>query len=87
MDTKEKVLFIISIVCIIITYLWRVSGHNYYIADAYVNFFSPTIVVYSVCIFILFGMMGIKKDFSKLSAYTFEIYLFHTLVLKGVAVL
>lgn len=75
----------ISIACIIISFVWRAMGNNYYIAKAYINFFSPTMALYSICIFTLFSTITVKKDLSKLAAFTFEIYLFHTLILKEVA--
>ena len=37
----------------------------------------PLIVLASVCIFAGFSYLNLKKDFSKLSALTFLVYLFH----------
>ena len=81
---RSKLLIIIMI-CVAASFVWRATGHNYYIERAYINFFSPAIVGYSVCVFALFGTMTIKRDWSKLSAITFEVYLFHRLILRGLA--
>ena len=80
--SKAK-LVIIMLVCVAISFFWRATGHNYYIERAYINFFSHSIVVYSICVFMFFGTLTIKKDWSKLSGITFEVYLFHRLILRG----
>lgn len=46
---------------------------------AYTNFFSPLIVISSVCVFTGFKQIEIKRDFSWLSGKTFYIYVFHTI--------
>lgn len=78
---KNKIFIIfIMLICIIITYFIRKSGFNYYIENAYTNFFSPTIVIYSVCVYILFGFINIKNNYSQISGKMFYLYLFHTII-------
>ena len=78
---KRLPILLIGFACVTVSYFWRKAGHNYYIANPYTNFFSPTVMVYSICVFIIFGSMDIKKNVSRISELTFYLYLFHTLVL------
>ena len=81
---SRKKLFLICMICVMISFLWRFTGHNYYISDAFTNFFSPTIFIYSICVFILFGTCNynIPLNCCKLASFTFEIYLLHTFILR-----
>lgn len=72
----------ICFLCLLVSFIFRYKGFNYYISNAYTNFFSPTIVLYSICIFVLFGNLKLSRDFSGLSNYTFYIYIFHTIILN-----
>ena len=78
-------LLLVSFASALVTYFWRKGGHNYYISDAHTNFFSPTIVIYSISVFILFNLLNTNRDYSKLSNKTYFIYLFHTIVLIAVS--
>lgn len=78
---KKLVLIALCFVSIAISYFWRRTGHNYYISNAFTNFFSPTVLFFSLCIFGLFGSMNFKKDVSVISGRMFYLYLFHTLIL------
>ena len=82
---KKIYLILICIVCAAISYFWRFMGHNYYISSAYTAFFSPSIVIYSLCVFVFFGTMNIRKDLSRLSGLTFEMYLVHSFVIQMIS--
>ena len=87
-ENKEKIklnklsLIIIALCCIAITFVWRYLGHNNskLVVDAYTNFFSPTIAIYSICIFTLFTKIKVNNKFYSISKYTLYIYLLHTFV-------
>lgn len=48
------------------------------------KFFSPTITIASICIFMGIKQLDIKKDFSWLAGKTFYIYIFHTIVYSAI---
>jgi surface polysaccharide O-acyltransferase-like enzyme len=73
---------LLIILMIAVTFAVRFSGYSYYLFEASTNFFSPSIMVISLCVFDLFAGMQFKKDCSRLAGDTFFIYLFHTLVYK-----
>lgn len=72
----------ISGVCVILTFIWRYLGHNYYISNSYINFFSPTIVIYSLCTFMFLSRTRVNSIWSRFAGITLEIYLVHTLMLE-----
>lgn len=76
-------LLFISLMCVAISFICRKFGLNYYTYNAYLTFFSPTVVIYSVNIFTLFSVLKIKKDYSNISSLVFFIYLFHTMIMQG----
>jgi surface polysaccharide O-acyltransferase-like enzyme len=80
---KNLLLVLVALLMYAITFLVRYRGVSYYLFNAYKNFFSPTIMIASICIFKLFLNLNIKKDLSKFSGYTFYIYLFHTIIYKS----
>lgn len=81
--TAENILLLLTaLVMYAVTFVARYKGITKYLFNAYINFFSPTITIAAICIFKLFLNLNIKKDFSKLSGYTFYMYLFHTLIYK-----
>ena len=87
MRPKRLLMVLLCIGCAAVTYLWRKNGHYYYVENAYTNFFSPTVMVYSICIFSIIGSLDIRKDVSRLSERTFYLYLFHPLVLSILEIL
>ena len=72
---------VVCISCIGISFFTRLCGFKYYESEAFITFFSPSIVIYSLCIFSIFSNISINKDYSWLASKTFKIYLFHTAVL------
>ncbi|SFQ33491.1 Surface polysaccharide O-acyltransferase, integral membrane enzyme [Butyrivibrio proteoclasticus] len=78
---------ILCLICVLISYIYRYFGNNYYISDAYVAFFSPTITIYSILIFELCSNIKISMSFEKLSNFIFEIYLLHSIILKIIKIL
>lgn len=87
--TKKKIilhpmfLIIISVSLFVITWLFRLnSGFSYYSINPYVSFFSPTIVLASILVFIAFNNIQVKLNVFRLSSLTFYIYLFHTVCYK-----
>lgn len=84
-NTKKKpgamVYFLIAALMFVVTFVVRYKGFSRYLFDAYTNFFSPTIMVASLCIFAGVSRIEIKRDFSKISSYMFYVYLFHTIVM------
>ena len=80
--TGYILIFVISTLCIITAFLFRKSGYNYYTSNAFTNFFSPVIVIYSICVFKLFSQFHCCGNYAWLSKITFEIYLFHSAVLE-----
>ena len=83
-NPNKCLLIIVSLICVALTFLWRSMGNYYYISKAYINFFSPTIFIFSLCVFALFAVVKINKDYSWFAKISFEVYLFHTLVLDGI---
>ncbi len=77
---NKYVYLIIAFLMFAITFIVRMKGFTHYLFDTYKNFFSPTIIIASICIFGFFCSINIKADLSKLSALTFYIYLFHKVV-------
>lgn len=62
----------------------RYLGVSYYLFNAYTNFFSPFIVIASICVFTGFKQIDIQKDFSWLSGMTFYLYVFHSITYNAV---
>ncbi|MDD5923418.1 MAG: acyltransferase family protein [Clostridia bacterium] len=73
------ILLLVSIGLMFITLAFRLKGFVYYSVDPYVSFFSPTIVVASVLIFIAFTKLNLKTNVNKIAGFTFYIYIFHTI--------
>lgn len=82
-NTKKKpgamVYFLIAALMFAVTFVMRFNGFSMF--DAYTSFFSPTIMMASLCIFAGVSRIEIKRDFSKISSYMFSVYLFHTIVM------
>lgn len=55
-----------------------ITGFSKFSIDAYSNWFSPLIIIASICVFIAFSGIKIKASFGKLSGYTYVLYLLHT---------
>lgn len=72
-------IIIVIIICILISYIFRYFGVDYYIQNGYVCFFSPPIALYSILIFSLFSSFNFRTNFYYISRLTYYIYLFHTL--------
>ena len=85
-ESKKKIILCASIVSLFavgITFWARATGINYYIEDWSTNFFSPTIVLYSICVFCIFSVISVKGGarLYRLSKQTYFIYLFHTMIM------
>ena len=83
---KKKIVLCSSAVGLLavgVTFWARAAGMNYYIENWSTNFFSPTIVLYSISVFAAFSAIGVKAGagLCRLSKRTFFLYLFHTMVL------
>lgn len=71
--------FIFVIICYALLFLYRgITGFSKFSIDAYSNWFSPLIIIASICVFIAFSGIKIKASFGKLSGYTYVLYLLHT---------
>lgn len=81
---KPYIYFVISIVMFLLTFVIRYMGVTYWMFHPYISFFSPTITIASICIFIGFKQMHIRKDFSSLAGKTYYIYIFHTIIYNAV---
>lgn len=84
--SNKKVCFFvfvgISIVILVgVTLYYRLQGNNYYQVDPYSAFFSPTMVLISILVFLFFHNLDISADIKWLADKTYYIYLFHTPVL------
>ncbi len=84
-NPNKIALVVICMLCVTGSFAFRYLGHNYYIAESYINFFSPTIMVYSICIFSIFGSINMQRSFGSIVGLTFELYLFHTIILNGIS--
>ena len=78
---SRGLLIAISLIMIFATFIVRFWGFEYYLSDAYTNFFSPTIFVYSISVFMFVKGVNSKISWYRVSKYTFYIYLFHMFVL------
>lgn len=71
--------FIFAIISYVLLFVYRgITGFSIFSIDAYSNWFSPLIIIASICVFIAFGGIKIKTNLGKLSGYTYVIYLLHT---------
>ena len=71
--------FIFAVICYILLFIYRGrGGYTDYCLDPYLNCFSPLMLIASVCVFIGFGGIKINIDLSRLSGYTYVLYLLHT---------
>lgn len=71
--------FIFAVICYVLLFVYRgITGFSRFSIDAYSNWFSPLIIIASICVFIAFGGIKIKTNLGKLSGYTYVIYLLHT---------
>ena len=79
-EARYKIIPVVLVVLsIILTFVARYLGVIYYLFDAYTNFFSPAVMVYSLSLFYLFKYITFSVNCSWLSGKTFYIYMFHTL--------
>jgi len=81
---KSSCFFIIAAVMNLLAFAVRYLGVSYYLFNAYTNFFSPFIVIASICVFTGFKQIDIQKDFSWLSGMTFYLYVFHSITYNAV---
>lgn len=73
--------FIFAVICYVLLFIYRGrGGYTDYCLDPYLNCFSPMMLIASVCVFIGFGGIKINIDLSRLSGYTYVLYLLHTKV-------
>lgn len=71
--------FIFAIISYVLLFVYRgITGFSRFSIDAYSNWFSPLIIIASICVFIAFGGIKINIDLSRLSGYTYVLYLLHT---------
>ena len=71
--------FIFAIISYVLLFVYRgITGFLRFSIDAYSNWFSPLIIIASICVFIAFSGIKIKINLGKLSGYTYVIYLLHT---------
>ena len=71
--------FIFAIISYVLLFVYRgITGFLRFSIDAYSNWFSPLIIIASICVFIAFSSIKIKINLGKLSGYTYVIYLLHT---------
>lgn len=82
--TKRKPIFyfLIALIMFSITWFIRFKGFTHYTYVTYRNFFSPTICLASIAIFLMFKQLKIQHNLSFLSGLTFYIYIFHTWILN-----
>lgn len=71
---------IIISLLVIVTFFVRYFGFSFYSFNAYRSFFSPSIVVISLLIFIIFCNGRISLSFKNTAKLTYYVYVFHTLV-------
>ena len=77
--------FIIAIVFLGLTFFIRyINGENMYSVNPYKSFFSPTIVLASIFVFLGFTNISFNHSLGKLPKRSFYIYLFHTIVYQSV---
>lgn len=80
---SRRILICVAIVVIVFcTFFVRQFGVTLYSFDPYKAFFSPTIMLFSILLFLLFNNITISTNLSKISNLTFYVYLFHTPVIK-----
>lgn len=79
---NRVLLVLVSLTCIAVMFWFSYFHLMNYTFFPTLLFFSPSIVIYSICMFKLFLSFELKNDYSKLSGLTFEIYLFHSIVLN-----
>lgn len=80
LNKKTIILMILSIILLTaVTFMFRwKTGIMLYDFNPYRSFFSPSIVLISICVFVIFLNLNVKRDLSKLSNKTYYIYLIHT---------
>ena len=77
--------FLYSVVALVmfgISWLVRYKGFIFYTSSTTKNFFSPTIIIASMCVLLVFKSIKTSINVSYLSRLTFYIYLFHALILN-----
>lgn len=80
---KSALFFFLGAVMFAITFFYRFfTGSKTFAFNQYSSFFSPTVVLASIFIFIAFSNINIKANLKKLSDKTFYIYLLHTAIYK-----
>lgn len=81
-NRKIKLLHVCCIFLILITFIIRCTGFSLYLFDPFTNFFSPTIILYSYCVFLIFKYWKFSLDIQNISKYMLGVYLFHTFILN-----
>lgn len=75
---RVGLLWIVIIVLWGVTFWVRYLGVSKYVISAYASFFSPTIMISSICVFVFFTNLHFSHNLMKLSGCTYYMYLFHT---------
>ena len=76
--------FFIAGIMFVLTFIARFYGITYYLSAAYLNFFSPTVTIASVCIFAGVKGISLNSDLSWLSGKAFYLYVFHSIVYETI---
>lgn len=77
---KSIFYFMVAITMYFLSFIARYIGVTYYLSNPYTNFFSPFVVVASLCIFAGVKEIDIKWNLSWLSKKTFYIFVFHSII-------
>lgn len=77
---KSIVYFLVAISMFFLSFIARYVGVTYYLSNPYTNFFSPFIVIASLCIFAGVKVIDIKWNLTWLSKKTFYIFIFHSII-------
>ena len=78
-QVKIICLTILALLMFAVSFAARYYGYDKYVSGAYTSFFSPTIIIASMCIFEIFLCLPINVR-PRLAKWTYYIYLIHTVV-------
>ena len=78
------VYWFISILMFGLTWIARYIGIDFYMYVTYRNFFSPTIIIASICILLGFKEIKVSANLTSVSRLTFYVYIIHTFILNSI---
>lgn len=75
---------ITCILALLVSMVLRLNGFTMYMKDSYLSFFSPTVVIFSIYVFLIFKDLNVR-NIQIISDRTYYVYLLHTPIFLAIS--